>query len=127
MLKECGKGGIMYAVRPLVFHLGAVKSTWARLWLALLTCAITMQAGAQGIDFEGTLSAVPESLCSLFTFLAGPVGFAVVAIVFIIGLIKILSGNRGGLGFVITSFVIGLILVAAPDLLSTFTGTGSCA
>ncbi len=117
----------MYAVRPLAFHLGAVKSTWARLWLALLTFALSVQAGAQGIDFEGTLSAVPESLCSLFTFLAGPVGFAVVAIVFVIGLIKILGGNRGGLGFVITSFVIGLILVAAPDLLSTFTGTGSCA
>lgn len=116
----------MYAVQPLAFQFEVVKTFWARLGLALLTLFVVGMASSQGIDFENTLQAVPESLCSLFTFLSGPVGFAVVAIVFAIGLIKILSGNRGGLGFVITAFVIGLVLVAAPELLGTFTGTGAC-
>lgn len=116
----------MVAVRSsaLSFQRGAVKGVW-RLWLSLLAFLLSSQVVAQGVNFDGVLGDIPATICNAATFLAGPVGFAIVAVVFIIGLIRILAGNRGGLGFVITAFVIGLVLVAAPEILGTFTGT-SC-
>ena len=55
----------------------------------------------------------------MLKFIGGTIG-----VIFIIGLIRILAGNRGGLGFIITAFAIGLILIAAPEILSVFTQDG---
>lgn len=102
---------------------GTVRGAWTKLWIAALALVLWSQARA-AIDFEGVLGAIPESICNAALFLQGPVGFAVVAVIFIIGLIRILAGNRGGLGFVITAFVIGLVLIAAPEILAIFTEDG---
>lgn len=83
-------------------------------------------AGGGGVDFEGILGSIPETICNAANFLAGPVGAAIVVVVFVIGLIRMAAGNRGGLGLIITAFVIGLVLVAAPQIVALFTG-GDCA
>lgn len=115
---------LMYAVQPFTVQ-EALKSAWFRAWSVALAFAIwTMSYAQESIDFENTLGAIPESICNAALFLQGPVGFAVVAIIFIIGLIRILAGNRGGLGFIITAFVIGLVLLAAPEILAVFTEDG---
>jgi len=101
----------------------ALRESWGKVWWAALALVLWGQARA-AIDFEGILGAIPESICNAALFLQGPVGFAIVAVVFIIGLLRILGGNRGGLGFVITAFVIGLILIAAPEILGVFTEDG---
>lgn len=104
----------------------ATRSRARQAASALMAVFLTSNSVAQ-IDFEGSLGAIPETICNAATFLAGPVGFAVVAVIFFIGLIRMLAGNRGGLGFILTAFVIGIVLVAAPQLIGTFTGTGGCA
>lgn len=92
-------------------------------WCAALA-ALVQTALAGSIDFDGALGAVPESICNAAVFLQGPVGFAVVAVVFIIGGLRILAGNRGGIGLIITSVVIGLVFIAAPEILAVFTQDG---
>ena len=115
---------LMYATQPLMLQ-ELLRSAWFKAWSVALTIALWTMSRAQGsIDFENTLGAIPESICNAAMFLQGPVGFAVVAVIFIIGLIRILAGNRGGLGFIITAFAIGLILIAAPEILSVFTQDG---
>lgn len=118
------RGQLMYAVQPYMVQ-EVLKSAWFKVWLAALAFVTwTMSYAQDSIDFENTLGAIPESICNAALFLQGPVGFAVVAIVFFIGLIRILAGNRGGLGFIITAFVIGLVLLAAPEILAVFTEDG---
>ena len=92
--------------------------------LVLISLAPTVRA--QAIDFTGALGDVPATICNLAAFLAGPVGFALVSVVVIIGFIIVLSQRRGGMGFVVTAFVISLMLVAAPQILATF-GGDTCA
>ena len=104
---------------------GGVRSVGAKLWLAVFAFYLwTLSYAQDSIDFENTLGAIPESICNAALFLQGPVGFAVVAVIFFIGLIRMLAGNRGGLGFIITAFVIGLVLLAAPEILAVFTEDG---
>jgi TRAP-type C4-dicarboxylate transport system permease small subunit len=115
---------VVYAVQPFMGQ-KVFKSMWFRAWWVGLSFAIwTMSYAQDAIDFENTLGAIPESICNAALFLQGPVGFAVVAIIFFIGLIRILAGNRGGLGFIITAFVVGLVLLAAPEILAVFTEDG---
>lgn len=115
---------VVYAVQPFMGQ-EVFRSMWFKAWLVALSFAIwTMSYAQDSIDFENTLGAIPESICNAALFLQGPVGFAVVAIVFFIGLIRILAGNRGGLGFIITAFVVGLVLLAAPEILAVFTEDG---
>lgn len=92
-------------------------------WSAVLA-VLTPFAEAGAIDFEGALGAVPESLCNAAAFLQGPVGFSVVTIVFLIGGLFFLGGRSGGLGLIITAFVIGLVFIAAPEILAVFTQDG---
>lgn len=114
----------MYAVQPFMVQ-EVLKSVWFKVWVAALAFVTwTMSYAQDSIDFENTLGAIPESICNAALFLQGPVGFAVVAVIFVIGLIRILAGNRGGLGFIITAFVIGLVLIAAPEILAVFTEDG---
>lgn len=79
---------------------------------------------AGGIDFAGILQAIPDSICNAGNFLRGPIGFGIVTLIFFIGIIRFLAGNRGGLGLVITAFVGGLVLIAAPQILAVFTADG---
>lgn len=92
-------------------------------WSAALA-VLAPFAAAGAIDFDGALGAVPESLCNLAAFLQGPVGFAVVALIFFIGGIRVATGNRGGIGLIVTAFVVGLVFIAAPEILAVFTQDG---
>ena len=92
-------------------------------WSAALA-VLAPVAAAGAIDFDGALGAVPESLCNLAAFLQGPVGFAVVALIFFIGGIRVATGNRGGIGLIVTAFVVGLVFIAAPEILAVFTQDG---
>lgn len=94
-----------------------------RFWSAALA-VLAPFAAAGAIDFDGALGAVPESLCNLAAFLQGPVGFAVVALIFFIGGIRVATGNRGGIGLIVTAFVVGLVFIAAPEILAVFTQDG---
>lgn len=115
---------IMYAVQPFIGQ-EVLRSVWVKAWLVALSFIVwTFSYAQDSIDFENTLGAIPESICNAALFLQGPVGFAVVAVIFVIGLIRILAGNRGGLGFIITAFAIGLVLIAAPEILAVFTEDG---
>lgn len=96
---------------------------------ALFTAALLMLlqlGGAQGIDFTDILGAIPETICNAGDFLRGPVGFGIVALIFFIGIVRFLAGNRGGLGLIITSMVGGLVLIAAPQILAIFTAADGC-
>ena len=95
---------------------------WSAALAVLAVLAPFAAAGA--IDFDGALGAVPESLCNLAAFLQGPVGFAVVALIFFIGGIRVATGNRGGIGLIVTAFVVGLVFIAAPEILAVFTQDG---
>ncbi len=115
----------MVSVGLAMGQMGGVKSVWLRLWVAAFAFYVwTLSYAQDSIDFENTLGAIPDSICNAALFLQGPVGFAVVAVIFFIGLIRMLAGNRGGLGFIITAFVIGLVLLAAPEILAVFTEDG---
>lgn len=103
---------------PALIRLGMLLGIQASFHLAF--------AGGGGVDFDGILGSIPETICNAANFLAGPIGAAVVVVVFVIGLIRMAAGNRGGLGLIITAFVIGLVLVAAPQIVGIFTG-GDCA
>ena len=98
------------------------------LFLAVLMMALQLVGAAgAGINFDTVLVAIPNTICNAGNFLRGPVGFAIVGLVFIIGIVRFLGGNRGGLGLVITSMIGGLVLVAAPQILAIFTQDGCIA
>ena len=81
-------------------------------------------AGGGGIDFDGVLGDIPDTICNLAEFLAGPVGFGVAAVIFVWGVVRWFAGQHGGMAMAIGGFVGGLILVAAPDIIGSFTDGG---
>lgn len=118
-LEEVGMMRYSFGLR-----VGVRTSTFA---YALFTAALLMLlqlGGAQGIDFAGILGAIPDTICNAGNFLRGPIGFGIVALIFFIGIIRFLAGNRGGLGLIITAMVGGLVLIAAPQILTIFTADG---
>ena len=103
---------------------GVRMSTFTYALLTAVLLMLLQVGGAAGIDFAGILQAIPDSICNAGNFLRGPVGFGIVFLVFIIGIVRFLAGNRGGLGLIITSIVGGLVLIAAPEILTIFTADG---
>lgn len=102
----------------------ALFSLWTSLGIQI-SLNLAYAAGG-GVNFDTILGDIPATICNAANFLAGPIGAAIVILVFVIGLIRMAAGNRGGLGLIITAFVIGLVLVAAPQIVALFTG-GECA
>ena len=87
--------------------------------LLLLLSGVAFAAGG-GIDFEGALGAIPETLCNGARFLRGPVGAVLAVGAIIWGVVRWQLGNRGGVALVVGGAVGGLVLVAIPTMVAIF-------
>lgn len=74
-------------------------------------------AGANAIDFATEFDSVSTSICNLFDFLSGPIALAICGIMVVIGLIRMGTGNRGGMGIAITALVVGIVLLSLDTIL----------
>lgn len=99
-------------------RLWAVRTLGASVLLLLMN-GVAFAAGA-GIDFEGSLGAIPESICNGARFLRGPVGGALAIGAIIWGVIRAQLGQRGGVGLIVGGIVGGLVLVALPTMVAIF-------
>ena len=87
--------------------------------LLLLLGGVAFAAGGS-INFETALGAIPQSICNAARFLRGPVGGAIVIATLVWGVVRWSTGNRGGVGLIVTAVVAGLVLVALPTMVSIF-------
>lgn len=94
----------------------ALRTVGASLLLLLMGGV----AFAGGIDFEGALGAIPESICNGARFLRGPVGGILAVGAIIWGVVRAQLGQRGGIGLIVGGAVGGLILVAIPTMVAIF-------
>lgn len=94
---------------------------------ALTILSLVTRVQAQAIDFDGALGDIPDTLCNFTGFAANAIGLAVVAGSIVAGLLLLGTQRRngGGLGWIVTGFIVGITLLALPELLATF-GDDAC-
>lgn len=83
-------------------------------------------AGGEAIEFTENLGGLSETICNLANFIYGPIGWAVVLVILIWGVIRWISGMSGGVGMVIGAVVGAFVLLALPAMMEAVT-FGECA
>jgi hypothetical protein len=96
----------------------------AVFFVATLFIGITTVAFAQNIDqaFRPILGLT----CQAANFLRGPLGIAIVMLMFAVGAISLVVGGRKALPLMLTAAVGGILLAAIPTLVPLFIGAATC-
>jgi type IV secretory pathway VirB2 component (pilin) len=110
-----------------MIHIGfCLKRIRRVLQLTLLGLSLSVAlAGGEGIDFTGNLAGISETICNAANFIYGPIGWSVVLVILIWGVIRWLSGMNGGVGMVIGAVVGAFVLLALPAMMEALS-FGEC-
>ena len=92
---------------------------WAVVTLMIVAFSVGMFGLAQpadgALDFNAPATTVGTTICNAAVAMRTLLGGAIVAVVFIIGVIMFLAGNsRSGFGFMVTGLIGGVLLATMP-------------
>jgi type IV secretory pathway VirB2 component (pilin) len=82
--------------------------------LAFAAGTLTGSALAQNLGQQLTQTA-SEILCPIAKFLVGPLAWAAIIAAFVLGIISLAFGGRGGLRWMLVAFAAGVILVVGKS------------